>query len=321
MISNKKTGRSGFTLLELLVVLALMAMLLALVTGAVFRVLGEQREKNTGIHLHKIQMMLDQQWKAKTDQIRKEAPPAQVIEMTRNADGSVDMERAKAFHLKMRLRQEFPNDFGEVYSTGWFTAGSGERFNYDVKPYYRAALKSPYRSAPNTFTFTEYEQHSAALLVLILSQGAGGATTDPESIAPTKLMDFPQDAGVGVPAGSIQLRVFVDAFGQHIGFRRQADDSMADVITELSLPPFVGSGSPDPQDPSGRLQMPANRWGNYGTENGKVVATRYLARPGFANPFDGTNRGPFAFSSGKNKTFYTPDDLYSYRIQQAGKGN
>ena len=57
------------------------------------------------------------------------------------------------------------------------------------------------------------EQQSAALLVLILSQGSGGSTTDVESIARTKLMDYPQQNGRD-SAG-----VFADS-GARIGFRR-----------------------------------------------------------------------------------------------------
>jgi hypothetical protein len=41
------------------------------------------------------------------------------------------------------------------------------------------------------------------------------------------------------------------------------------------------------------------------------------------NPFDGLNRGPFAFSAGKDGTFFNfmDDNLYSHRQQQSGRGN
>jgi prepilin-type N-terminal cleavage/methylation domain-containing protein len=338
MISNKKTGQSGFTLLELLVVLFLMALLMALVVGAVFRVLGEQREKNTGIHLHKIQMMLDQQYKAKMDEIRKESPPQAVVEATRNADGSIDMDRAKAFHMKMRLRQEFPQNFADLLRGPFSLSYGGQTYVYRTKPAYLAAVKSPYMPTPTQYEENGPEHHSAALLVLILSQVAGGAGTDPESIAPTKLLDYSQGSAPGVRSGSSQLRVFVDSFGEPIAFRRLADDDMSDVLAELNQQPFVSqeqiaTSKLDPTDPKGRLkqQVPVD-WPN------RILLSNMLAypnaaapsRPKLDNPFDGFNRGPFAFSGGKNKRFYNTstfaweangDNLYSYRIQQAGKGN
>jgi len=39
------------------------------------------------------------------------------------------------------------------------------------------------------------------------------------------------------------------------------------------------------------------------------------------DPFDGRNRGPYVMSAGQDKNYGTPDDLLSFRLQQAGKGN
>jgi prepilin-type N-terminal cleavage/methylation domain-containing protein len=320
-MQSRKHGRSGFTLIELLVVISLIAALLALTIGVVFRVMGNQRESNTNTNLRKIHMMLDQQWQAKIDQIKKETPPQIIVEACRNADGSVDEDRARAFHLKMRLRQEFPQNFGEVYSGGSFTL-NGQTYNYTGKASYKAALKNPLQPMPNTFVENLPEQQSAAMLVLILSQGGGGATTDPETIATTMLVDYPQQGG-----GSIKLRVFADSWNHHIAFRRAADDDMQDVLAELNLPPFVGNGNPDPQDPAGRLRIP--NWPFRNQLKSYLASPNPQSRPYIIDPFDGLNRGPFAFSAGKNGLFTDStgameqnlDNLYSYRVQQSGKGN
>ena len=76
-----KHGRAGFTLIELLVVISLIAMLLALTVGVVFRVMSNQRESNTNTHLRKIHM-LEQQWKAKNDQIKKETVPRPLLNLS-----------------------------------------------------------------------------------------------------------------------------------------------------------------------------------------------------------------------------------------------
>lgn len=337
--------RGAFTLLELIVVIGIIVLLLSLTAAAVFRLRASQMEKNTNTHLLKIHSALQQQYSAAIDRIKKETPPAGVIAMTKNPDGTTDMARAKAFHLRMRLRQEFPQKFEEVFNTpppipdpGGGTTG----YVYAPKAVFQNALKSPNMVAsgpPSAFpkTFPENparpEEQSAALLVLILSQGQGGSTTTPESIAPTKLLDFAQSQGPPV-----SLPVFRDEWGTHIAFRRQADDDMTDVLGELN-PQFPLAQYPvtqplpkslDPLDPDGRmLAWPGSAllaktfllWNN-NPPNRPYVA-------GNQNPFDGRNRGPFVFSAGGNTRFYNAngsmetdlDNLYSYRLAQSGKGN
>ena len=145
-------------------------------------------------------------------------------------------------------------------------------------------------------------------------------------------MDFPQQNGP-----SIQLRVFTDEWGTHIGFRRWADDDMLDVLAELNQPPFANPGPPgppgtllktDPQDPEGRLQLPQQYWSPPASGTYRAQALALLATPKMQNPFDGRNRGPFIVSAGKNKLFYENgqferdlDNLYSYRIAGSGRGN
>src|SRR6478672_4034503 len=93
--------RGAFTLLELIVVIGIIVLLLSLTAAAVFRLRASQMEKNTNTHLLKIHSALQQQYSAAIDRIKKETPPAGVIAMTKNPDGTTDMARAKAFHLRM----------------------------------------------------------------------------------------------------------------------------------------------------------------------------------------------------------------------------
>lgn len=318
--------RSGFTLIELLVVISLIILLASLTVGAVFRVLGARRETNTNTHLLKIDLALSQMYKSKLDLIKKEPVPLAIIEMTRNQGsvpglpGTQDMDRARAFHLKMRLREEFPQNFGDVGIPGtpsYNITFNGTQYQYRGKATYQSALKNPQRIPPASGNFVELEAEaqSAACLVLILSQGAGGATIDPETIGPTKLMSYPQQDG-----STLQLRVFIDAFGKHIAFRRLADDDMFDALNELNQPPFVGSGAADPQDPARRLgNLPP--WPGYASLRSVLAQPNPGMRPYIVDPFDGRNRGPFAFSAGKDSNFITQDDLYSFRVQQSGRGN
>jgi competence protein ComGC len=318
--------RGAFTLLELIVVLGIIVLLMSLTIGAVFRLRASQMEKNTNTHLLKIHSALMQQYSPAVERIKKEDPPQLLKELTKNADGTYDLARAKALHLKLRLRQEFPENFGEIFSGA--TLGT---YSYNGKTVFLAAVKDPLKSGPTNYPDPVPEGQSAAMLVLILSQGQGGTTTNPESIAPTKLVSFPQNTQGAAP---VPLRVFVDEWGTPISFRRLADDDMPDVLNELNQPPYVTaaqlqSGNMDPHDPEGRLRM---TWPMRGQLLAGLSQANPASRPYIVDPFDGKNRGPFVFSAGGNTQFYVTgsnppvmevglDNLYSYRLAQSGKGN
>jgi prepilin-type N-terminal cleavage/methylation domain-containing protein len=316
-------ARSAFTLVEMLVVIGIIALLAALTAAAVTRIREQSRENYTNVHLNKIQMELEKQWKAQVALIKSETPPAAIVELTKDQNGSQDLVRARALHLKLRLRQEFPQNFSELTPI----QPLGGPYVYQVKAGFKTALKAPLAAE------TTPEAQSAALLYLILSQGSGGTRTDVDTIARTKLMDYPQQNN----APAIPLKVFADEWGSHIGFRRWADDDMTDVVNELNLPPYVAAPAPpapgisknDPQDPEGHFSpffQPAWPAAN------RQLALQLLATPKLQNPFDGTNRGPFVFSAGKNGMFRVNNDpnlpfevnldnLYSFRIAGSGKGN
>jgi prepilin-type N-terminal cleavage/methylation domain-containing protein len=319
MTLHSTRNRQAFTLLELIVVMSIIALLATITISAVFRLQETSKESTTNTNLTAIQMEFEKQWKAKRDQIAKEDPPQVVKELTKNADGTYDTLRAKALHMKLRLRQEFPNNFGEVNSTVTLTY-LGHTYNYGSKAAYKAAIKNPRLSGPNQYVEYQPEMQSAAMLLIILSQGAGGASTNPETIARTAVFDFPQNNN----QPDIQLRVFVDAWGKHIAFRRAADEDMTDVLNELNQAPFVTSaqivsGNMDPQDPEGRLRMQG--WPGRAQCESFLASTNPQSRPYVPFPFDGRNRGPFCFSAGKDNTFLTADDLYSFRLQQFRQGN
>jgi prepilin-type N-terminal cleavage/methylation domain-containing protein len=311
--------RAGFTLMELIVVIGIILLLMALTLSAVFRVREARMETNTNTHLRKLDIGFMQQWNAMMDTIKKEPIPQSVKEATRNANGSYDTERAKAMHMMLRMRQEFPGNFGEaqdVYTTNGYPNGA-QPYTYGPKPFFKLAYGNP--------VLTGSENEAAAMLFLILSMGHGGVSFNADQAAPTTVLSFTQQGNPTPPP--VQLKVFVDEWGTPISFRRMADDDSTMVLTDLNQPPFVtpsqvASGLCNPFDPQGRL--PVAGWPEQQKMFQYFQQTNINMRPYILNPFDNKNRGPYVFSAGKDKNWYPPfdqDNLYSYRLQQSGKGN
>src|SRR5438105_3266921 len=101
--------RPGFTLVELLVVVAIIGVLAALTASATVGVLSSQKQSNTSLTIQTLMGVLDQQWQAVIDQANKEAIPDGVLLMA----GS-NAPRARVIWIKLRLKQEFPMSYAEA---------------------------------------------------------------------------------------------------------------------------------------------------------------------------------------------------------------
>lgn len=302
-LHRNKSPRAAFTLLELLVVIGIIALLATITVSAVFHLREGQTEVNTSRDLRKIHIGLEQQWKAAVDTINtKEKPSDKLLDACKNSDGSRNNDRAKALHLKLRLRQEFPQTFAE------FRSAVANFPEYNPKQLYQKALGPNWTGVKGRSP----EEESAVLLLLILSQGRGGIEFNTQDVATVQTRSL---------SDGTQVRVLVDRWSNPISFRRWALDTDP-VLGELNQPPFVDPKAPankyDPQDPDAKLQ---GNWQNkdaWINEFAKYFPQGSLTYPA---PFDGMNRGPFVFSFGKDGNPMTADDLFSFRLQSTGRGN
>ena len=98
--TRRGNNMAGFTLVELLTVMAIIAVLVALVASAAFQVVGVQQQRTTETTIKKVAEALDQQWQAVVDQARKE----NVINPNVMILAGKDSPRAKVIWVKLRLK-------------------------------------------------------------------------------------------------------------------------------------------------------------------------------------------------------------------------
>ncbi|MDB5313846.1 MAG: prepilin-type cleavage/methylation protein [Gemmataceae bacterium] len=295
MVRGRSPRRVGFTLIELLVVIAILALLAAITAAAVNRVRAGQMAKTTEQTVGKLQIAIDQQWKAvidkcKQDQVQGKIPSAVVA----ICDG--DLDRAASLWTYANLKRAFPQTFQEAK---WSFVINGATV---LQP------RTTFGQVPNTNTGYP-DGEAAALLYLILNEGAnGGANSMTDDVTASAQMDL--------LVGSANFRVYKDAYGNMIPFVRFFQ------TTEINSAPFVNAKDPskDPIDPRGKLYNQSGTW----TAANQTAALVALNTAGPAVAFDATNKMITVISYGPNKTFEnnplgTTDDVYGYRLRRLGK--
>jgi prepilin-type N-terminal cleavage/methylation domain-containing protein len=298
-------ARAGFSLIELLVVLAILATLVLLSAGAAMRVLAGRAARNTETALTKIDSAFRRAWEAVLTQARKEdmrrfgdGPYNQILAAAGNS-----VPRARVLYVKLRLKQEFPMTFAEVLTpSGPLPAREG----------YASYLQNRGVTAPAN---PAGDHESAVGLLLALQQGRSGAAPSGDdlgnSVKPVN----------GLPA-------LVDDWGRPLAFYRWPTGN-----TEVDgLAPASASTARDPQDPDGLLLDPGwwrsagrgkfEHWCHSVTRDGQPYAYYLIPVIASAGPNGrlGIRRpaalGPDPMAA--DGTADADDNLYNFRLQSAG---
>src|SRR5579883_2937319 len=117
MTIRHRLRRPSFTLIELIVVMAIIALLLSLTAGAVWRFFGTQQAANTKSLIRSLDSNLHKQWSAISVAAHKDGPiPAAYLSTIQSAAGPTDPngERARLLYTKLLLKQAFPMTFYEA---------------------------------------------------------------------------------------------------------------------------------------------------------------------------------------------------------------
>ena len=117
--SSRKTSlrsRSGFTLVELLVVMGVIAILMSLTAAGVMAWMNGQARNNTIAEVRGLQPILMQHWDAVIADAKKERVwTSDESSLISSADG--DIERARILLIKIRLIEAFPVNYKELMPT------------------------------------------------------------------------------------------------------------------------------------------------------------------------------------------------------------
>jgi len=295
-----RTQRRGFTLVEMLVVIAILGVLATLTLSAVMVTRVRQQTKISEDTVRKLESAFVQQSMAVIDSARKTSIPDAVMRLAES-----DPDRAKTLWAYLKYRRAFPETIAEAKTTlsVWDPATS-------------QWVQLPELSPPNIFnslpavTNGNLDVQAGVLAYLFMTQRA------------ERGMVSAMDEGMGSQFVEVDLgggakgRMFKDAFNNPITFRRFARSA------ELDAPPFVKAGETnlDPFDPKSRLRkFTSATVQNFAFETvfgPSPVRANPAAQPNPPQAFPNENVTGTFWSSGQNGKFGDADDIFGYRVRQ-----
>lgn len=256
MRTRTRSNHRGFTLIELMVVITIIAALVALSASAVLKFIQVQQTTNTQSTLDRVQSQLAKAWSKVKDQAFKEAPSlaAGLAGTDPNA-----ANRAKMIYVKLKMRQAFPMNFAEALNVpynnpelaAWGLPTLVPASPLPALPGYYSYLTSlgitPLMVSAQPFPDP---RESSACLLMALQRGVSGA-----GINPADLTAGGAAGSMITPSGG-NLPYLNDAWGRPILFSRAPAGSF------YLNPAGPVAGNNDPGDPQGYLLTPAWRYIN-----------------------------------------------------------
>jgi prepilin-type N-terminal cleavage/methylation domain-containing protein len=216
-----KKRRRGFTLVELLVVLAIIGILVAMTTAAVMRFRGVGQARATSANLGKVYNKLGEQWQGVTDAAYKDsltAPTNANYAGAALAGGSNYADPAvRKRYVALRQAQAFPTSF---YEALWPIDRTVKPSTADAWPAYvnfLANIGITPSTEPN-WPSLDVQQSICLLMILTVGPKNAGVTAD----------DLGSAVGP-VTLGNTTTRGIVDAWKQPVMFTRQFQGAQASL--------------------------------------------------------------------------------------------
>jgi prepilin-type N-terminal cleavage/methylation domain-containing protein len=247
----KHSRRQAFSLMELLVVLAIIGILVALTTAAVMRFRGTGLASATKTNLSKLHAKLREQWKGVTDKAGNDSLSAPVnsayAASALNAGASFQDAPVKARYVQLRQRQAFPMSFAEAFwpDPAWKPATPSAQAPNAWQGYVKYLADVGVRPDNEaSWASTPLDVQQAICLLMILERGPGGGGATAEDLG---------SSAVGPVIGS--ARGIIDGWKRPVIFTRQyggQDASLAILSSGLDGKFGVDTTSPG-IDPTTKL--------------------------------------------------------------------
>lgn len=224
------TVRRGFTLVEILVVIAIIGILAALTSAGVFVAISTQQRRNSLNTIRVLDKLLHDRWNEIITKSKDEPPSPAVMTLAGN-----DIRRARVIWTKVRLVEAFPQTYGELSQADPKTI-----VNFYIPPGQRKAHFNKYQSAVAGKTGGGAGESAACLLMILKTIGADGVGLD----------DQLRHAIVATD-GVNKIDTLVDGWSKPLRFTR-FDTSPA---VQTANPATTGRAFnfSDPADPDGTL--------------------------------------------------------------------
>ena len=270
--TKRSARRAGFTMVELLVVVTIIAILISLTAAAVIRMIPAQQSLNTKSSLTRFDGELQRAYRSAADKFRTEAIPtsgamnlAYYGSPPYNANGfgagvsamqiaNGDRNLARVIWTKLRLKQTFPTNFAEANNPAPLPPLSYFKTKLDALGYY---------SVPNYFVThtTPYQWESSVCLLWALQRGEGGTAIKESDFGAGSLKDFGQtvynanNPSSGPTPSGQAVKGLIDDWGTPLAFCRWPVNS-----TQLNPTGAQPGDKNDPDDPTGLLE--STTWQN-----------------------------------------------------------
>jgi len=284
---QSKTGpsRPSFTLIEMMVVVAIIAILMALTAAAIMAVNKQAYAKASQGTIDKLAPVVHKLDQAVLDQAIKEPIPSWASAAlnglsTTSSGGTSDAARARVWWVKSRYKQAFPQTFAEAFTPVSIPPTGGilpTGFTMPGLPGYISFLSSKGITGTSAGSLPQQTQRaeSAICLLMALQRNASGVALTADTLSPSNIVEFPTNSpGVTLPG-------LVDAWGMPLQFCRwptqdntlnpfknpvPVNPTIAAWVTPagnpLTVQPYdptvypngiAWNGFNDPQDPQGTL--------------------------------------------------------------------
>jgi prepilin-type N-terminal cleavage/methylation domain-containing protein len=309
-LTTRARRRAGFTLIEMLVVIAIIVLLIGLSSAALMKTVERQNYARTREQITKLQTALNSELGEVNKKARAAELPSALIEYCEG-----DEKRARAVLVAMYQRQQFPTTFDEARTSSYIVYGSDGNLHlrvgglntgdvypaqFELKPL--AVYTSGTTGVQGLTAPGSLNEQSGVLLYIALTQksnsgGAMGTSGD----------DLTNSTRVDIQFGGQKREAFADGFKFAIGFRRWEPDPEAqgaDYVDQKLR-------HKDPLDPTphvvGNWNLPAASY-----KRGE------MAQLGFsAGTTSSSYRLASVYSFGKDKVA-SADDVHGFRILKIG---